>query len=159
MRNLTSQSSDRYYFTFKTTEFSITETKAVIIHVSDSLAEPEVTVPVLREGEEVNLTCTVPAPCPSHPPNVTWAPELGGDITQRTLLNSDGTHSVSAILKFVPSFHHHELKVNCSSSHSLHREDKLSYKTVILNVEYPPKETWISLTGSVWFGINVSLTC
>ncbi|XP_073707189.1 myelin-associated glycoprotein [Garra rufa] len=161
MRNLTGQHSDRYYFKIQAEGFSLTETKAVSILVSDSLAEPNVTVPLLREDEEVNLTCTVPAPCPSHPPNVTWAPALGADVTQRTQLNADGTHSVSAILKLVPSFHHHNLKVNCVSIHPLHRKNKplLSYKTVIFSVNYPPKETWISLTGSVWLGNNVTLTC
>lgn len=103
----------------------------------DSLAEPHVVVPVLREGEVGNLTCTVPAPCPSNSPNVTWDPELDGNITQWTQVNTDGTQSVSAILNFVPSFHHHELKVNCVSINLLDREDKplFSHKTVILNVE------------------------
>uniref|UniRef100_A0A9J8A7D2 Ig-like domain-containing protein n=1 Tax=Cyprinus carpio carpio TaxID=630221 RepID=A0A9J8A7D2_CYPCA len=161
MRNLTSLHSDRYYFRIQAVNFSVTGTTAVHINVSESVAEPNVTVPVLREGEEVNLTCTVPAPCPSHPPNVTWAPALGGEVTQRTHLNADGTQSVSAILNFVPSVHHHELKVNCVSVLPLHREDRplLSHKVVILNVEYPPKETWISLTGLVWLGDNVTLTC
>uniref|UniRef100_A0A673MPR1 Ig-like domain-containing protein n=1 Tax=Sinocyclocheilus rhinocerous TaxID=307959 RepID=A0A673MPR1_9TELE len=161
MRNLSSQHSDRYYFSIETKTFTTTETRAVYINVSDSLAEPNVTVPVLREGEKVNLTCTAPAPCPSHPPNVIWAPALGDDVTQRTQMNTDGTQSVSAILNFVPSFHHHELKVNCVSIHPLHRQDKplLSHKTVILSVEYPPKKTWISLTGVVWLGNNVTLTC
>ncbi|XP_016093141.1 myelin-associated glycoprotein-like [Sinocyclocheilus grahami] len=161
MRNLSRQHSDRYIFRIETKTFTTTETRAVYINVSDSLAEPNVIVPVLREGEKVNLTCTVPAPCPSHPPNVSWAPALGGDVTQRTQMNTDGTQSVSAILNFIPSFHHHELKVNCVSIHPLHREDKplLSHKTVILSVEYPPKKTWISLTGMVWLGNNVTLTC
>ncbi|XP_043120165.1 sialic acid-binding Ig-like lectin 13 [Puntigrus tetrazona] len=164
MRNLSSQHSDRYYFRIETSlglkNFSMTDTKAVYINVSDSLAKPTVTMPVLREGERVNLTCTAPAPCPSHPPNVKWAPALGDEITQTTL-NADGTLSVSAILSFVPSLHHHELKVNCVSIHPLHREDKplLSAKTVTLSVEYPPKKTWISLTGSVWLGSNVTLAC
>ncbi|XP_016105782.1 myelin-associated glycoprotein-like [Sinocyclocheilus grahami] len=161
MRNLTSLYSDRYYFRIQAENFSVTGTRAVHINVSDSLPKPNVNVPVLREGEEVNLTCTVPAPCPSHPPNVIWAPALGGDVTQRTQLNADGTQTVSAILNFVPSFHHHELKVNCVSIHPLHREDRplLSHKMVILSVEYPPKETWISLTGLVWLGDKVTLTC
>uniref|UniRef100_A0A671R3A1 Ig-like domain-containing protein n=1 Tax=Sinocyclocheilus anshuiensis TaxID=1608454 RepID=A0A671R3A1_9TELE len=161
MRNLSSQHSDRYFFRIETKTFTTTETRAVYINVSDSLAEPNVTVPVLREGEKVNLTCTAPAPCPSHPPNVIWAPALGGDVTQRTQMNTDGTQSVSAILNFIPSFHHHELKVNCVSIHPLPREDKplLSHKTVILSLEYPPKKTWISLTGVVWLGSNVTLTC
>ncbi|XP_026143814.1 myelin-associated glycoprotein-like [Carassius auratus] len=161
MRNLNSQHSDRYFFRIQSTTFNTTETTAVNINVSDSLAEPDVTVPVLREGEEVNLTCTAPAPCPSQPPNVNWAPALGGDVTQRTQMNADGTRNVSAILKFIPSFHHHELKVNCVSIHPLHRDDRplLSHKTVILSVEYPPKKTWISVSGSVWLGNNVTLTC
>uniref|UniRef100_A0A9J8CEL0 Ig-like domain-containing protein n=1 Tax=Cyprinus carpio carpio TaxID=630221 RepID=A0A9J8CEL0_CYPCA len=161
MRNLSSQHSDRYYFRIETKTFTMIDTKAVYINVSDSLAEPDVTVPVLREGEKVNLTCTAPAPCPSHPPNVIWAPALGGDVTQRTRMNADGTQSVSAILNFIPSFQHHELKVNCVSIHPLHREDKplLSHKSVILSVEYPPKKTRISLSGLVWLGNNVTLTC
>ncbi|XP_058608225.1 sialic acid-binding Ig-like lectin 13 isoform X2 [Onychostoma macrolepis] len=161
MRNLSSQHSDRYFFRIQSKNFTMTDTKAVRINVSDSLAEPNVTVPVLREGEKVNMTCTAPAPCPSHPPNIKWDPALGGDISQRTQMNADGTQSVSAILNFVPSFHHHELKVNCVSIHPLHREDKplLSHKTVILSVEYPPKKTWISLTGLVWLGNNMTLTC
>ncbi|XP_059420310.1 myelin-associated glycoprotein-like isoform X2 [Carassius carassius] len=161
LRNLTSLHSDRYFFRIQAENFQVTETKAVQINVSDSLAEPAVTVPVLREGEEVNLTCTVPAPCPSHPPNVIWDPVSGGDVTQKTQMNTDGTQSVSAILNFIPLLHHHELKVNCVSIQNLHREDRplLSHKMVILSVEYPPKETWISLTGLVWLGDNVTLTC
>ncbi|XP_026086958.1 sialic acid-binding Ig-like lectin 13 [Carassius auratus] len=161
MRNLTSLHSDRYFFRIQAKNFQVTETKAVQISVSDSLAEPDVTVPVLREGEEVNLTCTVPAPCPSHPPNVIWDPALGGNVTQRTQMNADGTQSVSAILNFIPLLHHHELKVNCVSIQNLHREDRplLSHKMVILSVEYPPKDTWISLTDLVWLGDNVTLTC
>uniref|UniRef100_A0A672PFU2 Ig-like domain-containing protein n=1 Tax=Sinocyclocheilus grahami TaxID=75366 RepID=A0A672PFU2_SINGR len=165
MRNLSRQHSDRYIFRIETKTFTTTETRAVYINVGRAPQStsfwPNVIVPVLREGEKVNLTCTVPAPCPSHPPNVSWAPALGGDVTQRTQMNTDGTQSVSAILNFIPSFHHHELKVNCVSIHPLHREDKplLSHKTVILSVEYPPKKTWISLTGMVWLGNNVTLTC
>uniref|UniRef100_A0A673FKA8 Ig-like domain-containing protein n=1 Tax=Sinocyclocheilus rhinocerous TaxID=307959 RepID=A0A673FKA8_9TELE len=145
MRNLSSLYSDRYYFRIQAENFGVTGTRAV--QHKYSLAEPNVTVPVLREGEEVNLTCTVPAPCPSHPPNVIWAPTLGGDVTQRTQLNTDGTQTVSAILNFVPSFHHHELKVNCVSIHPLHREDRplLSHKMVILSL--------------VWLGDKVTLTC
>ncbi|XP_026086995.1 myelin-associated glycoprotein-like [Carassius auratus] len=161
MRNLTSLHSDRYFFRIQAENFQVTETNAVHINVSDSLAEPAVTVPVLREGEEVNLTCTVPAPCPSHPPNVIWDPTLGGNVTQRTQMNADGTQSVSAILNFIPLLHHHELKVNCVSIQNLHRDDRplLSHKMVILSVEYPPKETWISFTDLVWLGDNVTLTC
>ncbi|KTF71631.1 hypothetical protein cypCar_00049859 [Cyprinus carpio] len=72
-------------------------------------------------------------------------------------MNADGTQSVSAILNFIPSFQHHELKVNCVSIHPLHREDKplLSHKSVILSVEYHPKKTRISLSGLVWLGNNV----
>ncbi|XP_067275402.1 sialic acid-binding Ig-like lectin 7 [Pseudorasbora parva] len=161
MMNLTSQHSDRYFFRFQSSGFSVTETKAVQINVSDSLAEPHVIVPMLREGEMGNLTCSVPVPCPSNYPNITWDPALGGNITQWTQLNSDGTQSVSAILNFLPSFHHHELKVSCVSIHLLNRHDKpmLSHKTVSLNVEYPPKETQVSLTGSLGLGNNLTLTC
>ncbi|XP_051727281.1 sialic acid-binding Ig-like lectin 7 [Ctenopharyngodon idella] len=161
MMNLTSLHSDRYFFKFQSEDYSVTKTKAVQINVSDSLAEPRVIVPVLREGEVGNLTCTVPAPCPSDTPNVTWDPALGGNITQWTQLNADGTQSVSANLNFIPSFRHHKLKVNCVSMHLLDRKGKPqhSHKTVILTVEYPPKETQISLTGSVWLGSNLTLTC
>ncbi|XP_077104519.1 myelin-associated glycoprotein isoform X2 [Siphateles boraxobius] len=160
MMNLTSLHSDRYFLKFSSEGFSVTATKAMSIRVSDSVAEPYVIVPGLREGEVGNLTCTVPAPCPSNSPNVTWDPALGGNITQWTQLNADRTQNVSAILNFVPSFHHHELKVNCVSTR-LDRQDKplLSHKTIILHVEYPPKETQISVTGSVWLGNNVTLTC
>ncbi|KAK7160813.1 hypothetical protein R3I93_008475 [Phoxinus phoxinus] len=157
MMNLTSLHSDRYYFRFSSEGFSLTATRAVTINVSDSLPEPHVIVPGLREGEVGNLTCTVSAPCPSNSPNVTWDRALGGNITQWTQLNADGTQTVSALLNFVPSFRHHELKVNCVSIHL----DKplLSHKTVILNVAYPPKEIQISVIGSVWLGNNVTLTC
>uniref|UniRef100_A0A671L2J7 Myelin-associated glycoprotein-like n=1 Tax=Sinocyclocheilus anshuiensis TaxID=1608454 RepID=A0A671L2J7_9TELE len=158
MRNLTSLHSDRYYFRIQAENF-------------DSLAEPNVTVPVLREGEEVNLTCTAPAPCPSHPPNVIWAPALGGDVTQRTQLNADGTQTVSAILNFVPSFHHHELKVNYPCSATRWSSSVWTFFFLLLFVlkmhtlflffpaPDPPKETWISLTGLVWLGDKVTLTC
>ncbi|KAG1938821.1 myelin-associated glycoprotein [Pimephales promelas] len=158
MMNLTSQHSARYYFWLSVKNFNVSSNKALRIGVSDSLAEPYVIVPRLREGEVGNLTCTVPAPCPSNPPNVTWDPALGGNITRLIQMNADGTQNVSAILNFVPSFHHHELNVSCVSMHLLERQDKPlpSHKTVILNVEYAPKETQIS---SGWLGNNVTLTC
>ncbi|XP_056333799.1 sialic acid-binding Ig-like lectin 13 [Danio aesculapii] len=159
MRNLTSQHSDRYFFRIQTTDYTFTDNKAVRITVSDSLPEPNVIVPVLREGELANLTCTVPAPCPSLPPNVTWAPVLSGNITQGTWLNADGTQSAFAIWEFVPSFTHHELKVNCASIHPVDGGDKQASKQVILSVEYPPKETRFSPPGLVWLGDNLTLTC
>ncbi|XP_051952666.1 sialic acid-binding Ig-like lectin 7 [Xyrauchen texanus] len=161
MRNLSSLHSDRYFFRIQTNSFSMMETKAVLINVSDSMPEPTVMVPVIKEGEQVNLTCTVPAPCPSQSPNVTWVPALGGNITRETQLNADGTQSLFDIMQFVPSFHHHGLKVSCVSINPLHRDEKplFSRKTIILHVEYPPKKTWISLAGWVWLGNNLTLKC
>ncbi|XP_073785708.1 myelin-associated glycoprotein-like isoform X2 [Danio rerio] len=159
MRNLTGQHSDHYFFRIQTTNYTFTDNKPVKITVSDSLPEPNVIVPGIREGEVASLTCTVPAPCPSLLPNVTWAPVFGGNITQGIQLKADGTLSGFAIWEFVPSFTHHELKVNCVSVHPVDGGDKQASKQVILSVEYPPKETHISLPGLVWLGNNLTLTC
>ncbi len=44
--------------------------------------EPIMNVPLLSEGEEANLTCSAPFPCPEAPPEITWwIRPRGGNIT------------------------------------------------------------------------------
>ncbi|TRY88084.1 hypothetical protein DNTS_024144 [Danionella cerebrum] len=161
MRNLSSLHSDRYFFKLEADKYTFTETKGIRINVSDSPPEPSVTIPDLVEGKLANLTCSVSAPCPRLSPNVTWTSALAGNLTQGTRVNADGTHSVFAILNFIPSFLHLGLKVNCVSVHPVERADTFlqSHKVTMLNVTYPPKDIQISSSNSVWLGDNVTLIC
>ncbi|MEQ2237862.1 hypothetical protein ILYODFUR_027497 [Ilyodon furcidens] len=64
----------------------------VTIEVTDNFPSPTLTPSTLevKEGDSVSPTCSAPAPCLPHPPNLTWTPTLGD--TQETLQeNQDKT--------------------------------------------------------------------
>ena len=68
----------------------------------------------VREGTSVSLSCSAPAPCLSHPPNLTWTPRLGG--SRETLQeNPDKTKFKTSSLTFTASHLHHGQNISCTA--------------------------------------------
>ncbi|KAE8289112.1 Sialic acid-binding Ig-like lectin 7 [Larimichthys crocea] len=66
------------------------------------------------DGTSVTLTCSAPAPCPSHPPTLTWTPGLG--VTQETLREyQDKTKVKISLLTFTATQHHHGQEISCTA--------------------------------------------
>ncbi|XP_040899683.1 sialic acid-binding Ig-like lectin 13 [Toxotes jaculatrix] len=60
----------------------------------------------VKEGTSVSLNCSAPAPCLSHPPTLTWTPNLGN--SQETLQeNQNKTKVKISVLTFTVSHLHH----------------------------------------------------
>uniref|UniRef100_A0A8C1S1S7 Ig-like domain-containing protein n=1 Tax=Cyprinus carpio TaxID=7962 RepID=A0A8C1S1S7_CYPCA len=51
----------------------------VVLHLFAD--KPKINISDLSEGEETNLTCSAPFPCPEAPPEITWwIKKIGGNI-------------------------------------------------------------------------------
>nr|XP_033497348.1 sialic acid-binding Ig-like lectin 14 [Epinephelus lanceolatus] len=72
----------------------------------------------VKEGTSVSLTCSAPAPCLSHPPNLTWTPGLGD--SQETLQeNQDKTKVQTSVVSFTASLHlHHGKTISCTATYN-----------------------------------------
>ncbi|XP_049902731.1 sialic acid-binding Ig-like lectin 13 [Epinephelus moara] len=72
----------------------------------------------VKEGTSVSLTCSAPAPCLSHPPNLTWTPGLGD--SQETLQeNQDKTKVQTSVVNFTASLHlHHGKTISCTATYN-----------------------------------------
>ncbi|TDH11468.1 hypothetical protein EPR50_G00061240 [Perca flavescens] len=70
----------------------------------------------VKEGDSVSLSCSAPAPCLSHPPNLTWTPGLGG--SEETLQdNQDQTKVKISNVTFTASHLHHK-NISCTAVYS-----------------------------------------
>ncbi|CAL8238631.1 unnamed protein product, partial [Lota lota] len=76
-------------------------------------AEPSLTTPKepAKEGTPVELGCSVPSYCHTHPPTVTWTPTLGIS----TQLQQNNT--VTSTLTFNVSHLHHGNNVSCTAAY------------------------------------------
>ncbi|XP_049439929.1 myelin-associated glycoprotein-like isoform X2 [Epinephelus fuscoguttatus] len=71
----------------------------------------------VKEGTPVSLTCSAPAPCLCHPPNLTWTPGLGD--SQETLQeNQDKTKVQTSVVNFTASHLHHGKTISCTATYN-----------------------------------------
>uniref|UniRef100_A0A8C9S222 Ig-like domain-containing protein n=1 Tax=Scleropages formosus TaxID=113540 RepID=A0A8C9S222_SCLFO len=138
----------------------------VYITVKDSPAKPQITPEKVRvkEGDTVSLSCSAPAPCPILPPTLTWTPRLNDSVSVTELQEKeDKTKYVSSVLNFTASYLHHNKEMSCSAVYSLQVDssEKTSQNSFILDVQYPPKNTFVSVSpaGSLLEGHSVTLNC
>lgn len=61
------------------------------------------------------LKCSAPAPCLSHPPNMTWTPGLGD--SQETMEDNlkDKATVKTSVLNFTVSHLHHGQEISCTA--------------------------------------------
>ncbi|XP_067456952.1 sialic acid-binding Ig-like lectin 5 isoform X1 [Thunnus thynnus] len=115
-----------------------------------------------KEGTSVNLTCSAPAPCLSHPPALTWTPSLGH--SQETLQeNENKTKIMTSVLTFTASHLHHGKEISCTAAYN--KQDGSTGPSVSRNVtadiSYLPQNITVSVSPSrsVPEDSNVTLTC
>nr|XP_046148920.1 B-cell receptor CD22-like isoform X3 [Oncorhynchus gorbuscha] len=115
----------------------------------------------VKEGTPVSLNCSAVAPCPEHPPELTWT--LPTQFTPENQLqeNSDQTKSVLSTVTFTPSYLHHEKNITCTAVYPVGTSNKTAEHNMMLNVSFSPKDTLASISpaDSVLGGSCVNLTC
>ncbi|XP_040901141.1 B-cell receptor CD22-like isoform X2 [Toxotes jaculatrix] len=116
----------------------------------------------VKEGTSVSLNCSAPAPCLSHPPTLTWTPNLGD--SQETLQeNQDKTKVKISVLTFTVSHLHHGKTISCTATYSKQDGSPVASVSTSLTaaISYSPKDTkvFVSPSGPVPENNNVTLTC
>ncbi|XP_071026050.1 sialic acid-binding Ig-like lectin 13 [Oncorhynchus clarkii lewisi] len=158
--NVTTNYSDIYFFRIESQPFRATDTeKSVKIVVSDFPSSPIITVSgEVKEGTPVSLNCSAVAPCPEHPPELTWTLPTTENQMQE---NPDQTKSVLSTVTFTPSYLHHEKNITCTSVYPVGTSNKRAEHNMMLNVSFSPKDTSASISPAdpVLVGSCVNLTC
>ncbi|MEQ2240402.1 hypothetical protein ILYODFUR_014512, partial [Ilyodon furcidens] len=108
--------------------------------LQDNFPSPTLSPSTLNvmEGGLVSLTCSAPAPCLPHPPNLTWTPTLGD--TQETLqVNQDKTLIKTSVLNFTASHLHHGQNISCTAVYKKQDESSDASLTngLMPNVSFP----------------------
>ncbi|XP_039886385.1 myelin-associated glycoprotein-like isoform X1 [Simochromis diagramma] len=116
----------------------------------------------VKEGASVSLTCSAPAPCWSHPPALTWSPNLGQ--SQETLQeNQDKTKVRTSVMSFTASHLHHGNKISCTAVYKKQdgSPDVTAEASLTPDISYSPKDVQISISPSAPILENqkVTLTC
>ncbi|XP_036790677.1 sialic acid-binding Ig-like lectin 7 [Oncorhynchus mykiss] len=161
--NVNTSYTNIYFFRIESQPYLATDPKkSVNIVVSDLPSSPIITVSgEVKEGTPVSLNCSAVAPCPEHPPELTWT--LPTQFTPENQLqeNPDQTNSVLSTVTFTPSYLHHEKNITCTSVYPVGTSNKRAEHNMMLNVSFSPKDTLVSISpaDSVSVGSCVNLTC
>ncbi|KAM9552724.1 myelin-associated glycoprotein-like isoform 2-T3 [Salvelinus alpinus] len=161
--NVTTSYTNKYFFRIESQPFRSTDTeKSVDIVVRDLPSSPILTVSgEVKEGTPVSLNCSAVAPCPEHPPELTWT--LPTQFTPENQLqeNPDQTKSVLSTVTFTPSYLHHEKNITCTAVYPVGASNKRAEHNMMLKVSFSPKDTSASISPAdpVLVGSCVNLTC
>ncbi|XP_051812360.1 Schwann cell myelin protein-like [Acanthochromis polyacanthus] len=134
--------SDHYYFRLQCPEqaiYGFSETPVNLV-VTDHPPAPNLTPSPLevKEGSSVNLTCSAPAPCQTHPPTLTWTPSLG-DV-QEQLLENDKTKVKMSVLTFNASHLHDGENISCTVVYTKQDGSRAaSVSSLTAAVSFPPR--------------------
>uniref|UniRef100_A0A3Q2P4F8 Uncharacterized LOC105917750 n=2 Tax=Fundulus heteroclitus TaxID=8078 RepID=A0A3Q2P4F8_FUNHE len=115
--NIQSGHTSTYNFRLDCSDLKYTFKEAnVKIEVKDNFPPPTLTPSTLegKEGDLVNLTCSAPAPCLTHPPTLTWTPILG-DVFETLQMNPNKTLVKTSVLSFTASSLHHRQNISCTA--------------------------------------------
>nr|XP_055053815.1 myelin-associated glycoprotein-like [Misgurnus anguillicaudatus] len=80
--------------------------------------KPVINIPPLREGQEANLSCSAPAPCPKTPPDITWwikQNEKSIKLKKITFTTSEGFYV--ATLTIMPTADLHNATIECKATY------------------------------------------
>ncbi|XP_071270369.1 myelin-associated glycoprotein-like isoform X3 [Salvelinus alpinus] len=161
--NVTTSYTNKFFFRIENQPFRKTDTeKSVDIVVRDLPSSPIITVSgEVKEGTPVSLNCSAVAPCPEHPPELTWT--LPTQFTPKNQLqeNPDQTKSVLSTVTFTPSYLHHEKNITCTAVYPVGASNKTAEHNMMLHVSFSPKDTSASISPAdpVLVGSCVILTC
>ncbi|XP_045558719.1 sialic acid-binding Ig-like lectin 12 [Salmo salar] len=161
--NVTTNYTNKYYFRIESQPFRATDIdKFVDIVVRDVPSSPNLTVSgELKEGNPVSLNCSAVAPCPEHPPELTWTLPTQFTTEKQLQENPDQTKSVFSTVTFTLSYLHHEKNITCTAVYPVGASNKTAEHNMMLNVSFSPKDTSASISPAdpVLVGSCVNLTC
>nr|XP_014015189.1 unnamed protein product [Salmo salar] len=161
--NVTTNYTNTYYFRIESQPFRATDIdKFVDIFVRDWPSSPNLTVSgELKEGNPVSLNCSAVAPCPEHPPELTWTLPTQFTTEKQLQENPDQTKSVLSTVTFTLSYLHHEKNITCTAVYPVGASNKTAERNMMLNVSFSPKDTSASISPAdpVLVGSCVNLTC
>ncbi|XP_052339875.1 B-cell receptor CD22-like isoform X1 [Oncorhynchus keta] len=161
--NVTTNYTNIYFLRIESQPYRATDPdKSINIVVRDLPSSPIITVSgEVKEGTPVSLNCSAVAPCPEHPPELTWT--LPTQFTPENQLQekSDQTKSVLSTVTFTPSYLHHEKNITCTAVYPVGTSNKTAEHNMMLNVSFSPKDTSASISPAdpVLVGSCVNLTC
>ncbi|XP_056448187.1 sialic acid-binding Ig-like lectin 5 [Gadus chalcogrammus] len=131
---------------------------SVTIQIKGDPDAPRLTTPKepVVEGTPVELGCSAPSYCHTHPPTVTWTPALG----HSTQLQQNDT--VTSTLTFNASHLHHGNHVSCTAAYYIPSGNKtVTSARYQLSISFAPRNT--SAVGSLCLpageGGCLNLTC
>ncbi|KAM9310461.1 B-cell receptor CD22-like [Pholidichthys leucotaenia] len=163
--DMTTADSGKYYFRLQCgNSLKYNFGTGVDIQVKAKPPSPTLTPSPLKvkEGSSVSLTCSALASCLSHPPTLTWTPNLGQSV-ETLQKKQDKTKVQTSVLTFTASYLHHGQKISCSAVYSKQdgHHDVSAESSLTADVEYAPKEinASVSPSGPVPENTNVTLTC
>ncbi|XP_029548476.1 sialic acid-binding Ig-like lectin 6 isoform X2 [Salmo trutta] len=161
--NVTTSYTNIYYFRIESQPFRATDTgKSVDIVVKDWPSSPILTVSgEVKEGTPVSLNCSAVAPCPEHPPELTWTLPTQFTTENQLQENPDQTKSVLSTVTFTSSYLNHKMNITCTAVYPVGASNKTAERNMMLNVSFSPKDTSASISpaGPVLVDSCVNLTC
>ncbi|XP_045558715.1 myelin-associated glycoprotein isoform X2 [Salmo salar] len=161
--NVTTSYTNRYYFRIERQPFRVTDIgKSVDIVVRDLPSSPIITVSdEVKEGTPVSLNCSAVAPCPEHPPELTWTLPTQFTTEKQLQENPDQTKSVFSTVTFTPFYLHHKKNITCTAVYPVGASYKTAEHNMMLKVSFSPKDTSASISPAdpVLVGSCVNLTC
>ncbi|XP_071270393.1 B-cell receptor CD22-like isoform X2 [Salvelinus alpinus] len=161
--NVTTNYTNIFYFRIESQPFRATDIeKSVDIVVRDLPSSPILNVSgEVKEGTPVSLNCSAVAPCPEHPPELTWTLPTQFTTENQLQENPDQTKSVLSTVTFTPSYLHHEKIITCTAVYPVGASNKIAEHNMMLNVSFSPKDTSASISPAdpVLVGSCVNLTC
>ncbi|XP_027868453.1 uncharacterized protein LOC114141814 isoform X2 [Xiphophorus couchianus] len=135
--NVRSNHSSLYYFRLdcKTLRYTFKEA-SVKIDVKEHFPSPTLTVSILegKEGDWVNLTCSTPSPCLTHPPTLTWTPKMG-DIMETMQMSPNKSTAKTSVLSFIATNLHHRQNISCTATYKMGNGNSDSSLTTSLKTE------------------------
>ncbi|KAM4736556.1 hemicentin-2-like [Anableps anableps] len=135
--------TNTYYFRLDCTDLKYTfATASVKIDVKEHFPSPTLTPSTLegKEGDWVNLMCSAPAPCLTHPPTLTWTPKLG-EILETLDMSPNKTAVKTSIMSFTATNLHHRLNISCNAVYKKGNGSTDASLTTSLKAEilFPPR--------------------
>ncbi|PWA20611.1 hypothetical protein CCH79_00011561, partial [Gambusia affinis] len=97
---------------------------------------PTLTVSILegKEGDWVNLTCSAPSPCLTHPSTLTWTPKMG-DIMETMQMSPNKSAAKTSVLSFIATNLHHRQNISCTATYKMGNGNSDSSLTTSLKTE------------------------
>ncbi|MEE6481890.1 hypothetical protein FKM82_013050 [Ascaphus truei] len=160
INGVTQGDNNYYYYTGISTKINSYDIngKTILLTVTDFPTEPSLRGPgIMKEGEPVIVTCSAEHTCASSPPSFQWN-KAAQSIKEHHMDLGGGQWRAVSELTYDPKSLHHRSQLQCTVTYP---NEKRHQKTAMLNIQYPPKNTTVLVSGGqpVKEGDDVTLSC